>query len=135
MKEYYPTCRYCGKQQLPLAKYEDQKTADEAATIKCDCSRARVYQREKERKEQREKSINKLKQSIDEIAQYSSARNAALSDKARSILLECGISVIDGVASNITIKLVRLKVSFCLNANNALVIGYAYSEGGKIELQ
>ena len=43
---YYPTCRFCGRQFLPLANYESQAVADEAATIRCDCFDARQYQDE-----------------------------------------------------------------------------------------
>lgn len=38
---FFPTCRFCGKQTLPDADYDSQETANEAATLHCDCYEAR----------------------------------------------------------------------------------------------
>ena len=47
---HYPTCRFCGKQTIPVAPYKTDADADEAATLKCDCFDARQYQSEVDRK-------------------------------------------------------------------------------------
>lgn len=61
---HYPTCRFCGKQTIPTARYESDADADEAATMACDCYDARQYREQKAQAERREKNIAKLKSSI-----------------------------------------------------------------------
>ena len=132
--QYYPTCRYCGKQKFPTAEYESQAVADEAATITCDCYEARQYQFEKERKEVRDKNIIKLRQSIDDFAEYCDKRGAELTEEIHNLLLGTGIAVLDGVITSASFKFSRLKVNISQNNKGNIVIGFTYSDGAKVEV-
>lgn len=133
-KDYYPTCRYCGKQSLPLAPYDSQADADEAATITCDCFKARQYQAEVEKKEKREKNIIKLRQTLDDFSGYCAARDVDLQGNLYDILLNAGIAVLDGVISQASFKISRVKVNITTNAKGAIILGFTYSDGSKVEV-
>jgi len=133
-KTFYPTCRYCGKQKLPMANYESQEVADEAATISCDCYDAKNYQYELEKKSEREKNIVKLRQSIDDFAEYCDKRGAELTDEIHTLLLNTGIAVLDSVINSASFKFSRLKVNISQNNKGNIVIGFTYSDGAKVEV-
>lgn len=131
---FYPTCRYCGVQTLPDAAYESQEQANEAGTMRCNCYEAKQYQEEKERAERREKNIVRLRQRLDDLMSYCETRNVPLADTTHDLLLRCGIAVLDGEIGKATINWARLKISFALNNKDVIVIGYTYSDGGKLEV-
>lgn len=133
-KLFYPTCRFCGKQQLPLAPYPDQLTADEAAVMQCDCYDARLYQQEVERKAEREKNINRLRQRLDDLAEYCEKRGVPLEGDTLNLLMQLGTNVLDGLIAAATVKWVRLRVNINTNSKGAIVIGFNYSDGAKIEV-
>lgn len=133
-KTFYPTCRYCGKQKLPMANYESQEVADEAATTSCDCYDAKNYQYELEKKNEREKNIVKLRQSIDDFSEYCDKRGAELTDEIHTLLLNTGITVLDGVITSASFKFSRLKVNISQNNKGNIVIGFTYSDGAKVEV-
>lgn len=134
IKTFYPTCRYCGKQTLPMANYDSQEVADEAATITCDCYDARSYQQELEKKEERQKNIVKLEQSINDFAEYCDKRGAVLTDERHALLLTTGVAVLDGVITSANFKFSRLKVNISQNNKGNIVIGFTYSDGAKVEV-
>lgn len=132
--QYYPTCRFCGKQKLPLAAYKNQTEADEAATITCDCYDARVYQQKKEQETTREKNIIKLRQILDDFSKYCEGRNTKLENVLFDLLLSTGISVLDGVIASAALKFRKMKVNINTNNKGNIVIGFTYSDGSKVEV-
>lgn len=133
-KTFYPTCRFCGKQQFPDAAYRNQIEANEAATIRCDCSEARQYQSKKEAEEKRENNIIKLRQTLDDFSEYCSARNTELDGKLYDTLLSMGISVLDGVIASVSLKFRKMKVNIGTNNKGNIVIAFTYSDGSKMEV-
>lgn len=131
---FYPTCRFCGKQQLPLAPYDDQLTADEAATMQCDCYDARNYQQEVERKAEREKNINRLRQRLDDLAEYCAGRGVPLEGENLDLLMRLGTNILDGLIASVTVKWTRLRVNINTNSKGKIVVGCNYSDGTKVEV-
>lgn len=132
--QFYPTCRFCGKQQLPLAPYPDQLTADEAATMRCDCYDARNYQQEVEKAAEREKNIKRLRSRLDDLAEYCEGRGVPLEGDTLDLLMRLGTNVLDGQINSATVKWTRLRVNINTNSKGAIVIGFNYSDGAKIEV-
>lgn len=131
---FYPTCRFCGTRTLPDAPYDSQEDADEAATMRCDCADARFYQAEKEREERRKENIASLRRNINALVGYCDVHNIKLDDVNRDFLIECGTFVLDKKISKATVNWARFKISFALNNRDIIVISYAYTDGGKIEV-
>lgn len=132
---YYPTCRYCGKQTLPVEKYESAEAANEAATRKCDCEKAREYQAELERAEKREKNINKLRKALDDVSAYfTKERGVEYTDALYNLLFNCGVAVIDEQAEKANLNFGRVKVAISTNSKGAIVIALAYSDGVRVEV-
>ena len=102
--------------------------------MRCNCYEAKQYQEEKERAERREKNIVRLRQRLDDLMSYCETRNVPLADTTHDLLLRCGIAVLDGEIGKATINWARLKISFALNNKDVIVIGYTYSDGGKLEV-
>lgn len=132
--QFFPTCRFCGKQSLPLAPYDDQLTANESATITCDCAEAREYQKAKQQADDREDNIIRLRQTIDDFATYCSDRNTELSDSLHDFLLSTGIAVLDTTIASAAIKFRKMKVNINTNSKGNIVIGFTYSDGSKVEV-
>lgn len=133
-KTFYPSCRFCGAQTLPFANYPTQAAADEAATITCQCTKAKEYQQELERKKERENNINKLNERIDDFATYCENRGVELTDELHHIFVSAGIAVLDGIIGSATFKLYKLKVNISTNSKSNIVIGFTYSDGAKVEV-
>lgn len=132
---FYPTCRFCGKQELPVAAYASQADADEAATIRCECFGARRYQDELDRKKRREDNIIRLRQRLDDFAEYVAKRRGnALSGDDLDFLLNVGIAVLDGKIDAVNINLGRFKIKISVGSKSALSISFSYSDGGKMEV-
>lgn len=131
---YFPTCRYCGKQSLPDAPYENQDVANEAATMRCDCFDARQYQDEVERKKRREENIKKLRQRLCDFSDYTATRNMELAGELYDFLLNVGINVLDANIAGATIKVGRFTVKFSVGSKSALSIAFTYSDGAKLEV-
>ena len=132
--QYYPTCRFCGEQSLPTAPYKNQSDANEAATITCDCFEARQYQQKKEQAEKREKNIIKLRQTLDDFTAYCADRNTELGGGLHDILLSMGVAVLDGIIAQVSVKFRKMKVNINTNNKGNIVIGFAYSDGSKVEV-
>lgn len=131
---HYPTCRFCGKQTIPVAPYKTDADADEAATLKCDCFDARRYQDEVERKRQRDENIKKLRQRLCDFSDYTAARNMELAGELYDFLLNVGINVLDANIAGATIKVGRFTVKFSVGNKSALSIAFTYSDGAKLEV-
>lgn len=131
---HYPTCRFCGKQTIPVAPYKTAADADEAATLKCDCFDARQYQDEVERKRQRDENIKKLRQRLCDFSDYTAARNMELAGDLYDFLLNVGINVLDANIAGATIKVGRFTVKFSVGNKSALSIAFTYSDGAKLEV-
>ncbi len=101
---HYPTCRFCGKQTIPVAPYKSDADADEAATLKCDFS------------------------------DYTAARNMELAGELYDFLLNVGINVLDANIAGATIKVGRFTVKFSVGNKSALSIAFTYSDGAKLEV-
>ena len=133
-KSFYPTCRFCKQQILPMAAYPTQEVADEAATIACKCYKAKEYQQELEKAKERDKNIKKLTQSIDDFSTYCEKRNVELKGSLHDLLLRVGIAVLDGAIDGANIKFYRMKVNISTNSKGNIVIGFTYSDGAKVEV-
>lgn len=132
---YYPTCRYCGKQTLPVEKYASAEAANEAATRKCDCEKAREYQAELERAEKREKNINKLRKALDDISVYfTKERGVEYTDALYNLIFNCGVAVLDEQVAKANLNLGRVKVALSANSKGNIVIALTYSDGARVEV-
>lgn len=130
-----PTCRFCGRQILPVDKYADAKAANEAATRQCDCPQAREYQAELERAEKREKNINKLRKALDDVSAYfTKERGVEYTDALYNLLFNCGVAVIDAQVEKANLNFGRVKVAISTNSKGAIVIALAYSDGFRVEV-
>lgn len=132
---FYPTCRYCGKQTLPVEKYASAEAANEAATRKCDCEKAREYQAELERAEKREKNINKLRKALDDISVYfTKERGVEYTDALYNLIFNCGVAVLDEQVAKANLNLGRVKVALSANSKGNIVIALTYSDGARVEV-
>lgn len=131
---HYPTCRFCGKQTIPVAPYKTDADADEAATLKCDCFDARQYQSEVDRKKEREENIKKLRQRLCDFSAYTTARGMELAGDLYDFLLNVGTNVLDAKVAGATIKVWRFTVKFSVGSKSALSITFTYSDGAKLEV-
>lgn len=132
---FYPTCRYCGKQTLPVEKYANASAANEAATRKCDCEKAREYQAELERAEKREKNINKLRKALDDISVYfTKERGVEYTDALYNLIFNCGVAVLDEQVAKANLNLGRVKVALSANSKGNIVIALTYSDGARVEV-
>lgn len=132
---YYPTCRYCGKQTLPVEKYASEEAANEAATRKCDCEQAREYQAELERAEKREKNISKLRKALDDISVYfTKERGVEYTDALYDLIFNCGVAVLDEQVAKANLNLGRVKVALSANSKGNIVIALTYSDGARVEV-
>lgn len=132
---FYPTCRFCGKQTLPVEKYASAKAANEAATRKCDCDRAREYQAELEKAEKRERNIKKLRKALDDISAYfTKERGTEYTDALYDLLFNCGVAILDEQVAKANINCGRVKVALSTNSKGAIVISLTYSDGARVEV-
>ncbi len=132
---FYPTCRFCGKQTLPVERYSCAEAANEAATRKCDCPQAREYQAEIEKKEQRAKNIKKLRKALDDIRPYfTKERGVEYTDALYDLLFNCGVAVLDEQVAKANLNCGRVKVAISTNSKGAIVISLAYSDGARVEV-
>lgn len=132
---FYPTCRFCGKQTLPTEQYASAEAANEAATRKCDCERAREYQAEIERAEKREKNIKKLRKALDDISAYfTKERGTEYTDALYDLLFNCGVAILDEQVAKANINCGRVKVALSTNNKGAIVISLTYSDGARVEV-
>lgn len=131
---HYPTCKFCGAQTIPTAHYESDEIADEAATMKCNCSGARQYQEQVEKAQKRKENIERLKVSLSDFGEYFAARNIEITDALYDYLLITGINVLDGLIASASVKFARIKANFTTNSKGNIVIGFTYSDGAKIEV-
>lgn len=132
--DYLPTCRFCGKQELPTAPYESQMVADEAATMRCSCYEAKAYQEEVEKKKKREKKIKALNSALDKFANYCDARSVNFEDELRSLIIINGTAVIDGIVGSATIKWARVKATIKNTSKGDLSVEFTYSDSAKTEV-
>lgn len=133
-KTYFPTCRFCGRQELPDAIYENQETANEAATIRCTCYKATLYQEALKRKQEREDNIVKLRQRLDDFGDYCQTHQVTFDPEKHDLLMKCGIAVLDGLIGSATLKWARLTTKITTNNKNALKITFAYSDRAETEV-
>jgi hypothetical protein len=133
-KMFYPKCRFCGYQSMPIKQYISQEAADEAATMSCTCLKGFEYRRAKEREQQREKDIRKLNAEINNVASYCMDRNVELPDRMIALLNDCGIAVLDDQVGSANIALYSVKIKMSKNSKGALVVSVSYSDGARVEI-
>ena len=131
---HYPTCRFCGKQTIPTARYESDADADEAATMACDCYDARQYREQKAQAERREKNIAKLKSSINAVQDYCTEHNIKVGDEFCTLVTNAGVAVIDGIVGAAAFKFSRLSIKLASGNKSAVVIKVTYSDGTQYEV-
>ena len=131
---YYPTCRFCGRRELPVANYNSQAEADEAATLRCDCYDARQYREEIDRKKRREDNIAKLRQRLDDFSDYVTQRKYELSGELYDFLVNVGINVLDGGMDAATVAFGRFKIKICVGNKSALSLSFSYADAAKTEV-
>ncbi len=130
----YPTCRFCGSTRLPTEKYPNQETANEAATMACDCYEARQYQDQKDKERKREENIVKLRQALSDFAQYCDAREIEIKEGLFDYLMTSGIGVLDNLIGSLSVTYYKVKIKINTNGKGNIVICFTYSDGGKIEV-
>lgn len=127
MKNYYPTCRFCGERTLPMAEYESQEYADDAASMQCSCLDAKAHR-------DRELNINKIKTCIDSYEEYCNARNIKYDDEIKDLLNILSVNVLDDFIGIANIKLGRLKVTISKTSKGCVSINFVYSDSSKQEV-
>lgn len=130
----YPMCNFCGNSSLPGRNYSTQEEANEEQTKNCNCPKARDYQNELKRKEDRKKNIQKLEQSINDFKNYCERRDSTLTDNICDFIKDAGIKVLDDVISSFSIRFSKIKVNVSKNNKENIVIGFTYSDGAKVEV-
>ena len=131
---YYPTCRFCGSMELAAGEYESQEQANEAATIRCNCIKAREYQDILKQKKEREENVTKLRQRLDAFSDYCEGRGVDFSGELYNTVFNAGISVLDSIVQTASFKFSRIKVTISTNSKDALVIAFTYSDSEKVEV-
>ena len=131
---YYPTCRFCGSMELAAGEYESQEQANEAATIRCNCIKAREYQDILKQKKEREENVTKLRQRLDAFSDYCEGRGVDFSGELYNTVFYAGISVLDSIVQTASFKFSRIKVTISTNSKDALVIAFTYSDSEKVEV-
>lgn len=133
-QQFFPCCRFCGTQTLPLNYYDSQETANEQGTLKCNCNEAREYQHQVEKQKQREKNIAKLQREIDNVALYCLTHNIDLTDEFKNIVIHAGIGIIDNAISSTKFALPGLKISLKTGKDSVIVIKATYSVDAQFEV-
>lgn len=131
---HYPTCRFCGKETIPTARYKSDAYADEAATMACDCYDARQYREQKAQAERREKNIAKLKSSINAVQDYCTEHNIKVGDEFCTLVTNAGVAVIDGIVGAAAFKFSRLSIKLASGNKSAVVIKVTYSDDTQYEV-
>lgn len=131
---YYPACRYCGQIKLPFGVYASQDAANEAATRECNCSDARIYQAEIERKEKRDQNIKRLTQRLDDLSEYCEKRSVDLDGDLYNALFNTSVAVLDNIIDSAQLKFARMRVSVSLNNKGNLAIKFTYTDGATVEV-
>jgi hypothetical protein len=132
--EIYPTCRFCGKAEMPFPDYSSQEEANEAATRRCDCQEAEEYQAELEQKERREDNIKKLKAAINNFEQYCVLRYVNLTPERAEALHYLGTLIIEEVISVAAVRFERMKVTMKLTTKGNLAINFTYTDSANTEV-
>ena len=132
--KYYPACRYCGQIKLPFGMYASQAAANEAATRECNCSDARIYQAEIERKEKRDQNIKRLTQRLDDLSEYCEKRSVDLDGDLYNALFNTSVAVLDNIIDSAQLKFARMRVSVSLNNKGNLAIKFTYTDGATVEV-
>lgn len=130
----YPTCRFCGSMELAAGEYESQEQANEAATIRCNCTKAREYQDILKQKKEREENVAKLRSRLDDFSDYCEGRGVDFSGELYNTVFNAGISVLDSIVQTASFKFSRIKVTISTNSKDALVIAFTYSDSEKVEV-
>lgn len=131
---YYPTCPYCGQQQLPDAEYDSQEHANKAAAMVCDCYDAREYQRKEKEKQQRQDNIIRIKQRLDDLQDYCSTRNLELEGDLYDLLHNNAVKVLDDIVACANFKFGRFKVKIAKDSKGVLVISFNYSDAAVVKV-
>ena len=134
MLPFYPTCRFCGSEELPVGDYESQEEANEAATLRCKCYEARRYQEELDKKRERDNNIVRLRQKLDDFSAYCDGRGVNLEGDLYDTIFNAGVAVLDGVVLTVSFKFSRMKVTISENSKGILIIAFTYSDGAKVEV-
>lgn len=134
MLPFYPTCRFCGSEELPVGGYESQEEANEAATLRCKCYEARRYQEELDKKRERDNNIVRLRQKLDDFSAYCDGRGVNLEGDLYDTIFNAGVAVLDGVVLTVSFKFSRMKVTISANSKGMLIIAFTYSDGAKVEV-
>lgn len=134
MLPFYPTCRFCGSEELPVGGYESQEEANEAATLRCKCYEARRYQEELDKKRERDNNIVRLRQKLDDFSAYCDGRGVNLEGDLYDTIFNAGVAVLDGVVLTVSFKFSRMKVTISENSKGMLIIAFTYSDGAKVEV-
>ena len=134
MLPFYPTCRFCGSEELPVGGYESQEEANEAATLRCKCYEARRYQEELDKKRERDNNIVRLRQKLDDFSAYCDGRGVNLKGDLYDTIFNAGVAVLDGVVLTVSFKFSRMKVTISENSKGMLIIAFTYSDGAKVEV-
>ncbi|MDR1093469.1 MAG: hypothetical protein LBL66_04900 [Clostridiales bacterium] len=130
---YTPCCRFCGQSTLPERDFFSQAEADEHAALHCDCGGAKEYQEECRRKNERQKSIDRAKETIGNFYDYCESKGQPLTDEIKVILFSCSVLAIDGNIESAAINFGKIKSKLKINEKGTVTVVFSYSDSVKME--
>ena len=133
-KTFYPTCPFCGAQELPLAVYGSQQQANEAAAMRCQCVGAREHQAKKRAEEERKENIRKLESNLRHFRTFCETRDTEISDDLFDLLLRIGTDILDDKYESAQVNFGRIKSKFGKNSKGNIVLSFNYAVGSKVEV-
>ena len=131
---FKPTCPFCGRQELPSAEYSSQEKANEAAAMRCNCNAAIDWRIEKQKKEQREDNIKKIKEALTRFRTFCTNREVEISESLNEFLFNMGVKVLDDECGRGIVNFRGVKITFSKNTKGNIVVSYTRTEGLKVEV-
>lgn len=130
----FPSCRFCGRQQIAEQKFESGQEASEWATMHCECDEAKKYQQAKQKEEKRNKNREKIREAVEEVAQYCQSKLKVFEEELKNFLFVAGEAVLDGKIENVAVGIYSVKISISRNSKGNLKFKRNYKESGAIDV-
>jgi hypothetical protein len=123
-------CRFCGQcgQLDKMCDFKDEKEANEVVTLNCDCYSAIIYKKQIE-------NIAKLEKAITDFNDYCEEHCIKTKKKELiKLIFDAGVSILDGVISECTLKIPQIKIGIKTGSKNYLSLSFNFTDGRKIEI-
>ncbi len=133
--QYYPTCKFCGKQTIPTDEYHSQKDADEAATLACTCSQARDYKYQLDKEAEKAENLIRIKNEMNKVADYCQKRGMELNSSIWQHMIEICNNILNYEITKATIVINKFKITFKAGSKGGVNISYSYADQAKVEIQ